>query len=622
MGMYEWSSLEKVFVGMPPVVAVAIQIALIVYLISEVLFYFYFRWHLIPCANILGGSPSDIYYDYPNSQDRIQLCRRILLRLIAKADRVAKRTGQDVQIARQNVIREYLLAWFESVSTSSESQKRNIISNNNMDNNINHAAVASPSKQTKANIIDDLSPRLQFIARTTSSTSNSSTESSGSSSTTDCVSVASGASSSHESCSSGTASLFDEYAASPSVAAHSSTASPTTKDTAVPLWTIPGLKAREFVDFVAWAFFAKDTPDLTTEEQMAMDTCFESLEELFGLVVDESPQKPLYYPRRLSLEKVQALHRPWLVYALMGFSHLFQRLFLLPWLGFQKVTAANGKLTAWYRPASLPENQKQVCLFFHGLAPSGVICYLPMLHALLHERQQGLLLFENPSITCQFHALPEFLVMTELEMVQGIFHILDQLQLSTPQHSLTLMGHSFGSCPVTWILRRRQQLQSRIQHVVLLDPVTVLLSEPTVMTRFLYDKEDNNKAHIRFLVATELFTEYYLRRHFCWYNCELWLEDFCDTDKQQFRANGDCNNPEKWTIVLSGRDEIVPSPTVQEHIEWLQRDHNLNNCELVYWPHAKHANCVMSPLRWKMMKNFLFCTNSDKMDQEKKVKLE
>eukprot|EP00527_Entomoneis_sp_CCMP2396_P002432 CAMPEP_0198154972 /NCGR_PEP_ID=MMETSP1443-20131203/68887_1 /TAXON_ID=186043 /ORGANISM="Entomoneis sp., Strain CCMP2396" /LENGTH=144 /DNA_ID=CAMNT_0043821691 /DNA_START=583 /DNA_END=1017 /DNA_ORIENTATION=+ len=120
------------------------------------------------------------------------------------------------------------------------------------------------------------------------------------------------------------------------------------------------------------------------------------------------------------------------------------------------------------------------------------------------------------------------------------------------------------------------------------------------MSRFLYSDKDN--AVIRFLVASELFTEFYLRRRFCWYNCELWLEDFIkDDDDNKNDSSENNNNPDHWTIVLSGCDEIVPSSVVQEHVSSL----GMKNCNLVYWPHAKHANCVMSPHRWKLVKSYL-----------------
>ena len=124
--------------------------------------------------------------------------------------------------------------------------------------------------------------------------------------------------------------------------------------------------------------------------------------------------------------------------------------------------------------------------------------------------------------------------------------------------NLTLVGHSFGSCTVSWLIASKQ-LQN-VKQVVLLDPVAVLLSEPDVMVNFLYGQKLDQ---IRLVASSELFTEYYLRRHFAWYNSELYLEDV------------DC----PLLVCLSGQDTIVNASKVRQE---MNRHENLNH-NLVYW---------------------------------------
>ena len=87
------------------------------------------------------------------------------------------------------------------------------------------------------------------------------------------------------------------------------------------------------------------------------------------------------------------------------------------------------------------------------------------------------------------------------------------------------------------------------------------------------------------VASSELFTEYYLRRHFAWYNSELYVEDV--------------NCP--LLVCLSGRDNIVNSTKV---IQEIQR-HNKKDHKLVYWEDVGHAACVTSPEKWRQIKRIM-----------------
>jgi len=579
------------------------------YLASEVVFYFYFYWHLLPNANNLnmrGGEPAETYHDYPEAQDRVELLRRIVRRLEQKAVRQSKENGSCSTAAYQSAVQEYLLQWFESGNKKSGKAGSDPAA---CDPILVAQQLGIPLTDiSSANFEDEKlssSSRPPMLSVMSSSMSASTRTSSGSSSNNSVSSESSGSLGL-----SGSDELPDQdessrkhQAASDETSATASAGSAFQRRRHAP-WTIPGLRYKAMYDFFAWAFFAKDPKQLSIPEQAALQDCFQCVREETGLVffsnkfmMENHDSNSQYQPRRLSLEKVNAMHRPWMIYAIIRIGQWMARTFLLPALGFEKVTAESVNLVAWHRPAIREEQRDNVCLFFHGIAPSGLLCYMPMIQALLGKRQQSLVMFENPSVSCQFHALPhKFQVLSEPDTVTGILEILQHLQITKPQQKLTICGHSFGSCPISWILRRRNDFVPKIHHVVLMDPVTLLLSEPTVMSRFLYSDED---AVIRFVVASELFTEYYLRRHFCWYNSELWMEDYIHGN-----AGDDNNVPDKWTIILSGRDEIVPAPAVREHVASLGLSEQ--KCNLVYWPHAKHANCVMSPHRWSIMNKFLF----------------
>lgn len=94
---------------------------------------------------------------------------------------------------------------------------------------------------------------------------------------------------------------------------------------------------------------------------------------------------------------------------------------------------------------------------------------------------------------------------------------------------------------------------------------------------------------IRIVASSELFTEYYLRRHFSWYNSELWLDDV---------------PPDvKVLVALSEHDEIINSPKVKQQLDICSDVCNIKQYAVIYWEHVGHAKCVSQPSMWKEIKS-------------------
>lgn len=225
-------------------------------------------------------------------------------------------------------------------------------------------------------------------------------------------------------------------------------------------------------------------------------------------------------------------------------------------------------------------------LFFHGIAPGGLILYLPMIFfGLATEPERPVFLFENRSISCSM----DFYPLSEEKTVDGIFELVNQaLGESSSQEPLSVVGHSFGSCPITWLLAS-PKMSSRIHQVVLLDPVAILLSEPDVMVNFLYAQEMDK---IRMVASSELFTEYYLRRHFAWYNSELWLQDL----KEQH----------KLLVCLSEQDEIINARKVRQELERHASEvPEQHQPKTLYWKEAGHGACISSLSKWRQIKGLM-----------------
>ena len=329
--------------------------------------------------------------------------------------------------------------------------------------------------------------------------------------------------------------------------------------------------------FFAWAFFSKEFSELEPWERVELNKLFEIMQQRCQLKFCAGTSG-IHIPRRLNLEDVSPLHRPFLVYLILRTIERFAGLFLRM-IGFRLYKSKSG-LVYWHRAGN--DKRRLPLLFFHGIAPGGQVFYLPMVLSSLGDKDRTMFLFENKPISSSicFHAL------TEDETIDGVAEALNA-HLETQYSPVTLCGHSFGSCPITWLLH--SPLRRRIQQVVLIDPVTILLSEPDVMINFVYSRRqivplsagEIDRTKIQLVASSELFTEYYLRRHFSWYNSELWLEDIPD-DVQVL-------------VCISEHDEIISAPKVKKEIEI----HNNPNLRMIHWEGVGHANCVATPESWK-----------------------
>lgn len=344
-------------------------------------------------------------------------------------------------------------------------------------------------------------------------------------------------------------------------------------------WTIPELGRDDIEHLLCWACFGKKRERFVDWEEKELQKTVYSLEEIFGLYFAPGSTGQ-FKPRNLSLEDGNPLHRPLLVY-LMGLLFYFLGSCVLRMAGFHRTVTSTG-LVGWYRAASSESTAKQLpYIFFHGIAPGCLFFYTPSLLFGLLNDGRAQFLFEVPNITWRIG----FRALTEAQFVEGVDEVVD-LYLPKDQ-PISVLGHSFGSVPMTWLLHS-PQFRSRIRQFALIDPVTLKLSQKDVMVNFLYSKRLNR---IRILAGSELFTEYYLRRHFFFYNSELWLEDIPDTARS--------------LIFLAEKDEIVNAPDVKELIDYHKEVSPEQKLKLVYWEGVNHGHWIGKPNQWRKIKEAL-----------------
>ena len=318
----------------------------------------------------------------------------------------------------------------------------------------------------------------------------------------------------------------------------------------------------------------------------------------------------------MTLEPTTARHRPLLVYVIVAVLKFLAGIFLRLH-GFRRHRSKYG-LVCWYRCPHRRYSENEAAekikhdnnnnnnngnnkdsylpmLFFHGIAPCGHVFYLPMILRGLVETpssKRPIFIFENKTISCSIDLNP----LTEDETVDGVIEVLGKMtnyfdernnsNSNNDNHDslLSLVGHSFGSCPIVWLLAD-SRIRTKIRQVTLLDPVAILLSEPDVMANFLYAGECTLYNPIHIMASSELFTQLYIRRYFAWYNSELWLDGL--------------PSETKVLVCLSSNDAIVNTGKVTDELKRMRFD-NVNN--LLVWKDARHGACITSPKKWKEIK--------------------
>jgi pimeloyl-ACP methyl ester carboxylesterase len=561
-----------------------IQVLVGLYVAAEVAFYVAFHWWLLPRANHLKRYPkAPTYRDYPSIQQRHELLLRILRRLQRQPEPL------------RHVVQSFLLRWFVRVPCSDNDDATGTRQRLGARNDSLEKDVCPPSTAASENYFSiqaGTPPPSVVVAESDASSVDSGSRHSGRA-VAECG---------NPSACEAINSCIDDPNTEPD---------PTEKPQSPPEpWIVEGLDSEHVDDLFSWAFFGTSMEELrrvNNEEAQQMRCELHKMHQIIrdqvglrfvgddddgdGTEAKGAAIRSCYVARQMTLEPVNALHRPLLVYAGVALLQKCANL-VLRCVGFRRVVSNATGLVGWYREAEAASEEASTrhppLLFFHGIAPAGHAFYLPMVlnglaKASNDEGQQAVYIFENPHISCSLSTVlqDDGKALTERETIRGVQEILEltmgkEKAISAP---LALVGHSFGSVPLTWLLH--SHFQPRIASMLLIDPVTILLSEPDVMTNFLYNMDVSK---IRMLASSELGIQVYLRRHFAWYNAELWLQEV-----PTHVAVG---------VALSEHDEILNAPKVRAELQHHHVPH-------LYWRHVGHARCVSSPSMWKQLRDLM-----------------
>lgn len=524
-----------------------------IYFLMEFAFYIYFKAVMVPFANQI--IPPSEYRDY--GRDR----HKLIIRILERVSRTAKANNKD----ELEEVSKYLMQWFEYAPGHLE---RSGQGSKAMNVNMSSSKGVTRKKPTL----------IPHLSRASMSSSGSSLPDCDSDTDTDMDSQSSPTNLNL----SGMSHVVDDRASDDEGSTASSEEEPDNDlsdhvmnnyaeyDAALGSWTVNVLGKDDIDDFMAWGFFGKFVNDLIEWEIEEMKKCYTVLEDMHGIVFMPGRSPNYRLKHLLSLEPCVAMHRPLTFYVKVSVMKWcacqFYRL-----AGFSRyVTESN--VVCWHKPAADDDYSKQLlplCVF-HGVGPGGHAFYTLMICLGLNRTGRAIFLFENHSVACTLN----FKALTEQDIVSGVKEMVDRF--CGPTRHISLLGHSFGASALTWLLH--SELRPRIRQMVILEPVSIMLSEADVII---------NMATPIFKMAIDLVLEHYIRRQFPWYNSELWLEDIPD-DVQVI-------------IGLAGKDPIICTEKVTAEIEAFCKTNpkKAKNMDFIYWKNNLHGMCLGLPWCWK-----------------------
>lgn len=295
---------------------------------------------------------------------------------------------------------------------------------------------------------------------------------------------------------------------------------------------------------------------------------------------------------RLRIDPMPAVHRPLLVYALTALVMPALGNRTLMGLGFRPYRA--GSTEYWLRlphgvqgtrsgrPVRL-EGAGRALVFCHGIGVGPTMC-LPLLEFLVKGcGSHPIFLVDSAAVSMRFVEDPP----CAREVAANVADMLESWGLQTAH----LVGHSFGSFVLAWVLRYKR---SYVEKMSFLDPVCFLLLKVLVegyeLQQLRPDHQmDTMEKIVKYFVFTELFVCNYLSRCFFWEESQVTMEDLSGV---------------ATLIVLESRDAIVPTHSVQrvvvdEQARRAAQGGRVGGCtplEVLWVDEQPHAGFLFDPL--------------------------
>ncbi|KAI8971197.1 Alpha/Beta hydrolase protein [Pilobolus umbonatus] len=282
---------------------------------------------------------------------------------------------------------------------------------------------------------------------------------------------------------------------------------------------------------------------------------------------------------RLTLDPVEAVHRPLIVYLVMYLTtHTFNVIFLRWVWGFQPgltdsrfqwgllgslMSCSGRKISYWYRPS---DQQVTPVVFIHGIG-TGLLGYIEFLHQLLHMNRP-VFFVELPYVSMR-------MVDSVPSARETVMEIRDMLKHHGYSKAV-YVSHSLGTATTSWIMNLDPGI---VSGSILIDPICFLLHYHHVAFNFVHRLPTRWIEYVvHYLASKEMYISHYISRHFHWFESIYFTQPM----------HGPLSNA---TVFLSENDIIVPSLDVYSYLS----KHNIN---AVIMPQLQHAAFLINS-KWK-----------------------
>jgi len=340
--------------------------------------------------------------------------------------------------------------------------------------------------------------------------------------------------------------------------------------------SLADIKKDNLYSFLSWAFFSKSYDQVKDSKPLMKQVgkLYRFLETAFPAEmaqIADGFNSEVTHPQMCLTQDFPILHRPLFIYVLLKFVDMCTEWIVMPYMGFKYGcidtstlnSVVNGKFNRllaehsddegiaepeqfhvqyWMREKA--DSQEPPAVYFHGIT-HGWYNYLPAVDQLTPDRTIILVSLDNikmASLNTKTNAPPPKIYANAVEAIFQHHNITQQV---------TIVGHSFGSMTTSWFMK---YFPERVKHVILIDPVALLLILPDVAVNFLYrNPQTTMEWLIYFAAGREVTIAHTMYRNFNWWENILWLEDLPDH----------CG----CTTLVCGKDDILNGPAVHVYAE-------------------------------------------------------
>ncbi|KAF7541114.1 hypothetical protein G7054_g825 [Neopestalotiopsis clavispora] len=372
-------------------------------------------------------------------------------------------------------------------------------------------------------------------------------------------------------------------------------------------------------DFVLWAFFDTAPERASQQDVIEAEELIAIFEDRLGRKFDAGRGKARGL--RLTIDAIETRYRSSIWYVIVGLVDLFTHC-QFAWLGFEyfaqpkseafSVTpprlqslfaskqSASRQLSYWHRPHTAVD--KTPVVFLHGIG-IGLWTYVPFLSRIGGNESGsgdiGVIAIEILPVSFRLTDAP----LSKLEFLSQLDTILD----SHGWGDFVLAGHSYGTVLASHVIHSRT-FNSRVQGVVLLDPVSIMLHLPDVAYNFTRRKPRRaNEWQLWYFASMDSGVAHALARHFFWRENIIWKEELLNRPAYDRAGDSHETSTRKVAVCLCERDLIVDTLSVAEYLadgehwtpgigsdrgdEMLPRDHHVtrDGVEILWFPGLDHS---------------------------------